>query len=79
MTLEQIRFAREAVPFIPFTVFLADGRFHRIPHRDFLSFSPSGRMVLVYHPEDAWSVLDTLLVTELRFDPRPVATSDAAR
>jgi hypothetical protein len=68
MTIEQLRAAREANPFCPFTIHLADGRTHRIPHRDYLSMSPTGRTVIVYQADDAWSILDLLLVTELRIE-----------
>lgn len=66
MTVEHLRHAREANPFIPFTIHMADGRSHDIPHRDYLSISPNGRIVIVYSEDEAWSFIDLLLVTELR-------------
>lgn len=39
MTLDQMRSVRDAIPFRPFTIQLADGRSFRIQHRDFLSVS----------------------------------------
>lgn len=65
MTLEQLRAVREANPFHPFTIHLADGRSFRVPHRDYLSMSPGGRTVIVYQGDEAFSILDLLLVTEL--------------
>ena len=69
MTIEQLRNAHRAQPFRPFTVRVADGRKFEIPHRDFLSQSPGGRTLIVYHGDEAFSILDLLLVTELEFQP----------
>lgn len=69
MTVEQLRATREAHPFRPFTLHLADGRSLRVPHRDYLSLSPSGRTVIIYQTDESFSILDLLLVTELKIDP----------
>ena len=71
MTIEQLRLAREANPFRPFTAHLADGRSHRVPHRDWLSMSPGGRTVIVYVSEEGGSIIDSLMITELSFDIMP--------
>lgn len=68
MTAEQLRGAREASPFQPFTIHLADGRSHRVPHRDYLSMAPVGRTVIVYGEGDSFSILDLLLITEVTVD-----------
>jgi hypothetical protein len=65
MTAEQLRAMREAQPFRPFTIYLADGRSFKIPHRDFVSESPGGRTVIVYHADESFSIVDRYLVTEL--------------
>lgn len=65
MTIEQLRSTHQANPFQPFTIRLADGRSLHVPHRDFLSHSPSGRTVIVYHEDESFSIIDLLLVTEL--------------
>ena len=68
MTIEPLRAAREAHPFRPFTIYLADGRALRVPHRDYLSMSPGGRTVIVYHTGEAFSIIDVYLVTELAIE-----------
>ena len=74
MTIEQLRLTREANPFRSFTIHLADGPSHRVPHRDYVSMSPAGRTVVVYQIDGAASILDLLLVTELTIDaPAPAA------
>ncbi len=75
MNVDQIRLAREANPFLPFTVHLADGRSHRVPHRDYLSMSPGGRTVIVYESDEAGHILDSLLITELSLDKPPAAAA----
>ena len=67
MTAELLRAMREANPFRPFTIHLADGRTLAVPHRDFVSLSPSGRIIIVYQPNDAFNVVDLYLVTDLGF------------
>jgi hypothetical protein len=65
MTAEQVRVMRDAQPFRPFTIHLADGRTLAVPHRDFVSQSPTGRTIIVYRPDDSFSIIDLYLVTEL--------------
>jgi hypothetical protein len=77
MTTEQLRAAREATPFRPFTIHLADGRHLRVPHRDYLSLSPGGRTVIVYQTGEAFSIIDLLLVTELAFEETQATTGSA--
>ena len=69
MTIEQLRNMQQAVPFRPYRIHLADGRQFDVPHRDFLSHSPTGRTVIVYGPNESFSILDLLLVTELEALP----------
>jgi len=76
MTIEQMRAAREANPFRPFTMHLANGRTYRIHHRDYLSMSPSGRTVIVYQDDDAFSILDLSRVAELKMEA-PMEQSSA--
>jgi hypothetical protein len=65
MTAEQVRKVREANPFRPFTIHLADGRTFLVPHRDFVSQSPAGRTIIVYGSDESFSILDLYLITEL--------------
>lgn len=75
MTIEQLRNALQARPFQPFTIHLADGRYFPVPHPDFLSHSPGGRTIIVYHGGEAFSIIDLLLVTELEVRPGASATA----
>lgn len=39
---------RDAVPFTPFDIRLADGRVLRVPHPDYISVSPCGPSAVVF-------------------------------
>ena len=65
MTMEQLRAVHQARPFRPFTIHMADGRAVHVPHSEFLSHSPSGRTIIVYHVDESFSVIDLLLVNEV--------------
>ncbi|HEY2413049.1 MAG TPA: hypothetical protein VGI40_12440 [Pirellulaceae bacterium] len=78
MTIEQLRNTHQASPFRPFTVHVADGRSFLIPHRDYLSQSPSGRTIIVYGNDDNFDILDLLLVSGLEVHSTPRQAGDAA-
>ena len=44
---------------------MADGREHEVPHRDFISISPKGAVVVVYDDQDHFFVLPLLTMTGL--------------
>jgi hypothetical protein len=66
MTTEQFKTALHLQPFRPFTIRMADDRSFEVSHRDFVAQSPSGRTVIVFQPDESYSVLDLLLMTELQ-------------
>jgi hypothetical protein len=53
-------------PFRPFTIHMADRREIDVPHPDFVAYPPTGRPVIVVHPDESYSVLDLLLMSELQ-------------
>jgi hypothetical protein len=77
MTAEQLRNFHQARPFRPFTIHMADSSSYHVPHSEFLSQSPSGRTIIVHHPDDTYSVIDLLLVTELKVDGSPTAAQQS--
>jgi len=77
MTVEQLRAVHQARPFRPFTIHMADGRAVHVPHSEFLSHSPSGRTIIVYHADETFSVVDLLLVNEVEVHA-PAAKPQAA-
>lgn len=65
MTIDQFRSTIRQQPFRPFKIRMADGRSFDVSHPDFLAQSPSGRTVIVFQPDESYSVLDLLLMTEI--------------
>jgi hypothetical protein len=78
MTVQQLDNIHRAQPFRPFTIHMGDGRAFHVPHPEFLSRSPTGRTVIVFGPEEAFSVLDLLLMTELQVNPPRTPAGEAA-
>lgn len=65
-----LRELHEARPFVPFAISLADGRKVSVIHNEFMYFFPSGRAVMVTHPDDRFTLIDLLLVTAVDVDPK---------
>lgn len=84
MTPNELRTVMHADPFVPFRIHMAGGKSLRVPHRDFMVLSPTGRIAMVFNEEDdAFFRVDTLLVTALEEDamdtsevPPPPAAGD---
>jgi hypothetical protein len=49
---------------------LADGRKIRVMHNEFLSIFPSGRLAIVTHPDDRFTLIDLPIVTAADVDPK---------
>ncbi len=75
MTVEHLRSVRDAKPFVPFVLEITDGRVYRVPHPDYFSISPSGRMVVICNPAGTFSSIDASMIAGLRMDPLPVTAS----
>jgi hypothetical protein len=69
MTTEQLIAAHKAAPFRPFTLRMVDGRSHKIDHPEFFSYRPGTRTAVAIGPKGGFDVLDTMLISELSFDP----------
>jgi hypothetical protein len=65
MTTEHLRNTLHATPFLPFTIRMADGRIFFVSHPDFVWISPSSRIAFIHSPDDSYSIVDLLLMTEL--------------
>jgi hypothetical protein len=63
MTAQEFRSVFEALPFRPFTVYLADGREVTVRHQEYALLSPTGRTLIVYEDDDSFQVLDLMLAT----------------
>jgi hypothetical protein len=67
VTIEEIRKAYRAQPFVPFVLHLTNG--HEVPvrEREFMLFPPRSRTIAVYDTDDACSFIDAQLVADLEF------------
>ncbi len=78
MTFQQLRAAHRAAPFRPFNIHMADGRSLHVRHPDFLFIAPSGRTAFVFQEDDDYSVVDLLLMTELKFGQPAASPSQSS-
>ncbi len=65
MTLDAIKTELHKQPFRPFALVMADGNQVVVPHHDYLTFSPSGRSLNVYHSPDGYRIVSTEMVTQV--------------
>ena len=65
MTIGKLREVLHAEPFQPFVIRTADGRSVAVPHPDFISVSPPGRMVHVFRKDGRSEFIDLPLVTSI--------------
>jgi hypothetical protein len=72
-TIEQVRNAIHAQPFLPFTIHLVDGRRYLVRHPDFIAIPTTRRgRDLTVHDDDGPHYIDLSLVVEIH--PQPAAT-----
>jgi len=63
-------------PFKPFTVFGADGASYTVEQLDMVTFSGTGRLLLVYDPViDQNHVFDVALISRITCDPEVELTA----
>lgn len=69
-----IRKLVHAVPFVPFTIHLADGGELRVPTVDHIAVPPAGGRIFVFGDDERYDVLSALLISRITVD-RESATS----
>jgi len=65
MRIDDLRKVHRAQPFRRFVLHLADGRSFCVDHPEFLAHSPTGRTVIVFAEDDAFEIIDPLLITTI--------------
>lgn len=68
MTTDQVERLHKARPFIPFSIFVGDGREIRVDHPEMMAHKPKERTCAVWS-DGAFEIIDLLLITSLK--PRP--------
>ena len=69
-----IRKLVHSVPFVPFTIHLADGGQLRVPTVDHIAVPPAGGRIFVFGDDERYDVLSALLISRITVD-RESATS----
>lgn len=65
MTATELRKVWHRSPFVPFDIVMpGNGKLH-VPHPDFLTISPSGRIAHVWNKDDDYAAVDVFLITAL--------------
>lgn len=65
MTATELKRFWHAAPFGRFNIVLAGAEKLRVPHPDFLSVSPNGRIAHVWKKDDDYTAIDVMLITAL--------------
>jgi hypothetical protein len=68
--LEELRNRIRAMPFIPFTVFVADGRSFAVPHPDHILVTSRG-LVAIENDQGLLDILPILLISGLLTQSAP--------
>jgi hypothetical protein len=68
VTTELLERMHQMRPFVPFSIFVGDGREIRVDHPEMMAYKPKARTCAVW-VDGAYEVIDLLLVTTLK--PRP--------
>lgn len=63
-----IRKLVHAVPFVPFTIHLADGGQLRVPTVDHIAVPPVGGRIFVFGDDERYDVLSGLLISRITVD-----------
>lgn len=68
MTVDELRKALFAKPFVPFVIRTVGGNVLPIDHPEFVALSPGGRTIAVFSTTDnAFEIVDTLMIESLVF------------
>ena len=63
-----IRRLIHAVPFVPFTIHLADGGQLRVPTVDHIAVPPVGGRIFVFGEDERYDVVSALLISRITVD-----------
>jgi hypothetical protein len=64
-----------AVPFVPFTIHVADGGQLRVPTVDHIAVPPAGGRVFVFGDDERYDVLSALMITRITLERESATAS----
>ena len=67
MTSTELKNALKAESFRPFRLHLGGGRAIDVVHPEFAMVAPSGRTAAIYGPDDAFEIVDVLMIQAIEF------------
>jgi hypothetical protein len=70
VTASELKKFWQRSPFVPFEIVLPGRQKLRVPHPDFLTISPSGRVAHVWMRDDDYAAIDIFLITALEENSR---------
>jgi hypothetical protein len=70
MTATELRKFLHRAPFVPFKIVVPGREEIAVPHPDFMSISPSGRIAHVWLDDEDSASLDVFLITAVEFNSR---------
>jgi hypothetical protein len=70
MTATELRQFWHRSPFVPFDVIVPGGEKFRVPHLDFLSVSPNGRIAHIWKENGEYAAVDVFLVSAVEENRR---------
>lgn len=70
MTATELRKFWHRAPFVPFDIIVPGREKLHVPHPDFLTVSPSGRIAKVWFDNDEEAAVDLLLITAVEENAR---------
>lgn len=65
------------MPFVPFTIHLADGGQLRVPTVDHIAVPPAGGRIFVFGDDERYDVISALMVTGITVNGESVSTNPA--
>jgi hypothetical protein len=68
-----IRKLIHSTPFVPFTIYLADGGQVRVPTVDHIALAPNTTRMFVFHDDGTWEMLSALLISRISVDRESVS------
>jgi len=75
MTADPVRAPLKQRPFQPFTLRLVDGGGVRVESSEWAIASPTGHNMIVFQRDNAFHIIDIMLIADLEVGPPPASTS----
>jgi len=66
--IEDIRKLAHSAPFVPFTIYTADGGAMRVATTDHIAFPPGGKRILVFSDAHDYTFIRATLVTRVTIE-----------